>query len=80
MATANPDPESGEINFIDPEFTAHPQPVYATVLEHHRVAKTISLGLAGAVALRGRRLGAAPSGDLLVRDGHARRGSAPSGR
>jgi len=44
MATANPDPESGEINFIDPEFTAHPQPVYATVLEHHRVAKTIFLG------------------------------------
>jgi cytochrome P450 len=44
MPTPNPDPATGEINFVEPCFTAHPQPVFAEVLEHYRVAKTMVLG------------------------------------
>jgi cytochrome P450 len=44
MASRNPDPATGEINFVDPRFTAHPQPVFADVLEHYRVAKTMVIG------------------------------------
>lgn len=41
--TENPCPHTGVLNIIDPEFTAHPQPVYARVLESHRVAKSIAM-------------------------------------
>jgi cytochrome P450 len=41
MAIQNPDPETGVLNFIDPDYTAHPQPVYETLLAHYRVAKSI---------------------------------------
>lgn len=37
----NPCPHTGVLNVIDPEFTSHPQPVYARLLEQHRVAKSI---------------------------------------
>lgn len=39
----NPCPHTGVLNIIDPEYTAHPQPAYARVLEHHRVAKSIAM-------------------------------------
>lgn len=39
----NPCPHTGVLNIIDPEYTAHPQPVYARVLEGHRVAKSIAM-------------------------------------
>jgi cytochrome P450 len=39
----NPCPHTGVLNIIDPEYTAHPQPVYARVLEHFRVAKSIAM-------------------------------------
>jgi cytochrome P450 len=31
------------VNIIDPDYTAHPQPVYARILENHRVAKSIAM-------------------------------------
>lgn len=40
MSLDNPNSD-GVLNVIDPEYTAHPQPVYARVLEHFRVAKAI---------------------------------------
>jgi cytochrome P450 len=43
MKAENPDPR-GEIDFVDPAFTARPQPVYACVLERHRVAITKLIG------------------------------------
>lgn len=39
----NPCPHSGVVNIIDPDYTAHPQPVYARILENHRVAKSIAM-------------------------------------
>lgn len=39
----NPCPHTGVLNIIDPEYTAHPQPAYARLLEHHRVAKSIAM-------------------------------------
>jgi cytochrome P450 len=44
MPTPNPDPATGEINFVNPQFTAHPQSVFAEVLQHYRVAKTMVIG------------------------------------
>lgn len=40
----NPCPHTGMVNIIDPDYTAHPQPVYARILESHRVAKSIAMG------------------------------------
>lgn len=37
----NPNPETGEFNLIDPEFNAHPQPVYARLLADFPVARSI---------------------------------------
>ena len=39
----NPCPHTGMVNIIDPDYTAHPQPVYARILENHRVAKSIAM-------------------------------------
>lgn len=39
----NPCPHTGVLNIIDPAYTAHPQPVYARLLESHRVAKSIAM-------------------------------------
>jgi cytochrome P450 len=39
----NPCPHTGVVNIIDPQYTAHPQPVYARILENHRVAKSIAM-------------------------------------
>lgn len=39
----NPCPSTGVVNIIDPEFTAHPQPVYGRILEHFRVARSIAM-------------------------------------
>jgi len=44
MTTENPDPATGEVNFMDPAFAACPQPVYAKLLAHFRVATTAVLG------------------------------------
>jgi len=41
--TENPCPHTGVLNIIDPEYTAHPQPAYARLLESHRVAKSIAM-------------------------------------
>ena len=43
MAEENPCPVTGVVNIIDPDFTAHPQPVYARILEKFRVAKSIAM-------------------------------------
>jgi hypothetical protein len=43
MSRENPCLASGVVNIIDPEYTACPQPVYARVLEHFRVAKSIAM-------------------------------------
>lgn len=40
----NPNPETGELDIVSPDFTERPQPVYARTLENFRVAKTIYLG------------------------------------
>lgn len=40
MPTQNPAPD-GELNVIDPSYTANPQPVYGRILKEFRVAKTI---------------------------------------
>ena len=39
----NPCPHTGVVNIIDPSYTAHPQPVYARILESHRIAKSIAM-------------------------------------
>ncbi len=39
----NPCPSTGVVNIIDPEFTAHPQPVYCRILEKFRVARSIAM-------------------------------------
>lgn len=44
MPAPNPDPATGEINFVEHSFTRHPQPVFADVLQNHRVAKTMVIG------------------------------------
>jgi cytochrome P450 len=44
MSPQNPDPTTGTIDFTDPAFTACPQPVYAQVLEHFRVATAAVIG------------------------------------
>src|SRR5262245_14051604 len=43
MSTQNPAPD-GELNVIDPGYTANPQPTYDRVLKEFRVAKTIGFG------------------------------------
>ncbi len=44
MAADNINPENGEINLLDAKFAACPQPVYAELLEHYRIATTAVLG------------------------------------
>lgn len=44
MPLENPDPQTGVVDFMDPEFAARPQPVYRRVLERFRVATTKTLG------------------------------------
>lgn len=44
MSVQNPDPTTGIVDFVDSGFTAEPQPVYARVLENHRVAITKTIG------------------------------------
>lgn len=44
MARECLNPSTGEINLLDPTFATCPQPVYARLLEHHRVATTAVLG------------------------------------
>ena len=39
----NPCPHTGMVNIIDPDYTAHPQPVYQRILANHRVAKSIAM-------------------------------------
>lgn len=39
----NPCPHTGMVNIIDPDYTAHPQPVYERILANHRVAKSIAM-------------------------------------
>ena len=43
MASENPAPD-GELNVIDPQYTAHPQPIYGRILDEFRVAKMIGFG------------------------------------
>jgi len=40
---SNPAPD-GTLNVVEPAFTVDPQPVYAELIKHHRVAKTIMMG------------------------------------
>lgn len=44
MSRENPDPTTGVVDFVDRQFTAEPQPVYARVLERFRVATTKTIG------------------------------------
>jgi cytochrome P450 len=44
MPHPNPDPATGTVNFQDPAFTACPQPLYAELHRHFRVATTFGLG------------------------------------
>jgi len=44
MTMPNPDPQTGLVDFVDPSFTAEPQPVYQRVLQQFRVATTKSIG------------------------------------
>jgi cytochrome P450 len=39
----NPCPRTGVLNIIDAEYLVNPQPVYARLLEQHRVAKSIAM-------------------------------------
>ncbi len=44
MTRENPDPDTGEVNLIDPAFASCPQPVYKRLREHFPVAKTAMMG------------------------------------
>ncbi len=44
MPRPNPDPNTGALNVQDPAFAARPQPIYAWLHEHFRVATTLGLG------------------------------------
>jgi cytochrome P450 len=44
MTIENPNPATGEVNFMDAAFAACPQPIYAKILEEFRVATMAVLG------------------------------------